>query len=213
MEIKEIRLTADHDGVMSGTVDMLCEGELYEVCLEVLFQTLDCQVLEVNVLPLAIHKIVNGVIQENWIHDSNWVDRNKFIIMIAANVTHISNVLYTQYIAAGEYAKAVEIQQSWIEFYNKNGNEALVSYLLRNVEGIWFEFQAILLMQRTVFEKCKNEHPHCSEDEHREYDEDGKLIRCWVEYPCGCKHYKSVFSDGTIGWGSWEELCSTHFWK
>lgn len=44
-----------------------------------------------------------------------------------------------------------------------------------------------------------------------EYDLSGNLITWGKEYPCGCKEFQTVLTDGSIGWGETVEKCSTCF--
>ena len=30
------------------------------------------------------------------------------------------------------------------------------------------------------------------------------------EWPCGCRDYHTVLSDGTMGWGNWFVFCPVH---
>lgn len=44
---------------------------------------------------------------------------------------------------------------------------------------------------------------------------EGTSARDWsagTVYECGCVSYTTVLSDGSLGWGGWDERCSEHQW-
>ena len=46
-----------------------------------------------------------------------------------------------------------------------------------------------------------------------EFDDDGNLIFCGTARSCGCLEFTTVLSDGSLGWGGWDEECGECFFS